>query len=149
MLMGILIWVVCIGRSDVAHATSSLSIFSSCLRQGQVKQALRVFGYLKKKLNHHFVIDSWEPKFLSGEDTMDKDFTEELGKQYPNAKEEMDLKLPEPLVDEIVLTTFVDSDHTYNKVSRRSILRGKLPYFISHEGREQSKPKHMEQSFAQ
>ena len=30
MLMGILIWVVGLGRSDVAHATSSLSRFSAC-----------------------------------------------------------------------------------------------------------------------
>ena len=32
MLMGTLIWVVGLGRSDVTHATSSLSKFSACPR---------------------------------------------------------------------------------------------------------------------
>jgi hypothetical protein len=48
MLMGILVWVVTIGRIDVAHSTSSLSRFRACLRQGHQDRALRVFGYLKK-----------------------------------------------------------------------------------------------------
>ena len=34
MLLGMLNWVVTIGRFDVAHATLSLSRFSSCPRKG-------------------------------------------------------------------------------------------------------------------
>jgi hypothetical protein len=33
MLMGILVWVVTIGRIDVAHSTSSLSRFTACPRK--------------------------------------------------------------------------------------------------------------------
>ena len=51
MLMWILIWVVGLGRSDVAHATSSLSIFSACTREGHLARALRIFGFLKKRPN--------------------------------------------------------------------------------------------------
>ena len=51
ILIGTLIWVVGLGRSDVAHATSSLSRFSACPREGHLARALRVFGFLKKRPN--------------------------------------------------------------------------------------------------
>jgi hypothetical protein len=51
MLIGMLVWIVIIGRIDVAHATPSLSRFTACPRQGHMDQALRVFGYLKKRPN--------------------------------------------------------------------------------------------------
>ena len=41
--------------------------------------------------------------------------------EYPKAMEEIDEYLPPPLVDELAITMFVDSDHTYDKVTRRSI----------------------------
>jgi hypothetical protein len=51
MLLGMLHWIVTIGRFDVAHATSSLAPFSSCPRKGHMEHALHIFGYLKKKRN--------------------------------------------------------------------------------------------------
>ena len=43
MLMGTLIWVVRLGRSDTAHATSSLSRFSACPLEGHLARSLCVF----------------------------------------------------------------------------------------------------------
>ena len=119
--MGTLIWVVGIQRFDVAHATSSLSRFSTCPREGHLARALRVFGFLKKRPNRRYVGNSRDPIFRGGEEALGKDFTQELGALYPYAAKELDAYLPKPLVGEISITVFVDSDHGHDKVTRRSI----------------------------
>jgi hypothetical protein len=121
MLMGILVWLVVIGRIDVAHATSSLSRFTACPRKGHLDRVLRVFGYLKKRPNRRIVVDSRDPIYRGGEDALSIDFTKELGTKYPDAVEEIDVNLPEALIDEMEITVFVDSDHAHDKVTRRSI----------------------------
>jgi hypothetical protein len=136
MLIGILVWVVTIGRIDVAHATSSLSRFTACPRKGHLERLLRVFGYLKKRPNRRIVVDSRDPIYEGGEDSLSRDFTKELGDQYPGAFEEIDANLPKPLIDEIEITVFVDSDHAHDKVSRRSITGllifvGRTPVFYT------------------
>ena len=132
--MRILIWVVGLGRSDVAHATSSLSRFSACPQEGHLARALRVFGFLNKHPNRRFVVDSRDPILRGGEEELGKDFTKELGDLYPEAAEELNTNLPTPLVEEIIITVFVDSDHGHDKITRRSItglivLLGRTPVF--------------------
>ncbi len=90
MLMGILVWVVTIGRIDVAHSASSLSCFTMCPQEGHQERALQVFGYLKKRPNRRLVVDSRDLIYTGGEDTLDLDFTKELEKNYPDAFEEID-----------------------------------------------------------
>ena len=85
MLMGTLIWVVGLGRPEMAHATSSLSRFSACPREGHMARALRVFGFLKKRPNRRYVVDSRAPILRGGEEALGKDFTQELGALYPDA----------------------------------------------------------------
>ena len=46
MLIGMLNWLVNIGRLDIAFATSSLSRFTACPRQGHLDRANQVFEYL-------------------------------------------------------------------------------------------------------
>ena len=69
-----------------------------------------------------------------GEEELGKDFTKELGDLYPEAAEELNTNLPTPLVKEIIITVFVDSDHGHDKITRRSItgliaLLGRTPVF--------------------
>jgi hypothetical protein len=52
---------------------------------------------------------------------LDIDLTEKLAEHYPDAEEEINDKVPEPLLDELKITACVDSDHAHDKVSRRSI----------------------------
>jgi hypothetical protein len=125
-----------IGRIDVAHATSSLSRFTACPRKGHLERLLRVFGFLKKRPNWRIVVDSQDPIYEGGEDLLSRDFTKELGDQYPGAFEEIDANLPKPLINEIEITVFVDSDHAHDKVSRRSITGllifvGRTPVFYT------------------
>ena len=69
-----------------------------------------------------------------GEEALGKDFTQELGTLYPDAAEELDANLPTPLVEEISITVFVDSDHGHDKVTIISIMGliaflGRTPVF--------------------
>ena len=57
MIVGMLNWIVGIGRFYTTHATSSLALFSSCPQKGHLERAFRVFGYLKKYPNKRVVID--------------------------------------------------------------------------------------------
>ena len=136
MLIGIMNWVVTIGRLDIAYATMSLSRFSACPRRGHLERALKVFGYLKKRPNRRICVDSRDPLLLGFEAELEKDYSTSLRKDYPESTEEIDAQLPAPLVEEISITTFVDSDHAHDKITRRSvtgmiILLGRTPVFFS------------------
>ncbi len=123
MLIGMLNWIVTLGRIDIAFAVSSLSRFVACPRKGHLDRALYVFGYLKKKFNRRIVIDSRDPILVrnGAESQLDVDLTEKLKEQYPDSKEQVDTKLPKALFEELSITTYVDSDHAHDKVTRRSI----------------------------
>jgi hypothetical protein len=49
---------------------------------------------------------------------------------------DVDTNVPEPLIDELAITVFVDSDHAHDKITRTSvtgmmIFVGKTPIFFS------------------
>ena len=117
MLVGMLDCIVGIVRFDIAHDTSSLARFASCPRKGHLDRALRVFGYLKKYPNKRIVVDSQEPIVtgvaLSSHFKLVDDFKE----KQPKAVEKIDDYLPPPLVENLVITMFVDSDHAQDKVT--------------------------------
>ena len=134
MLMGMLTWIVSIGRFDVAFAVSSMARFTACPRKGHLQRALRIFGFLKARRNRRICVDSREPVFSGAEEALEPTQFEGLHEEYPDATEEIDHDLPEPLIDEIMLTIMVDLDHAHNKVTRRSItgilaFLGRTPVF--------------------
>ena len=47
-LIGIGIWLVCIGRFDIHFTINQLSRFTQSPRRGHLEDAIRVFGYLRK-----------------------------------------------------------------------------------------------------
>jgi len=137
MLIGMLNWIVCLGRMDVAFVVTSLSRFSACPRKGHLSRLFRIFGYLKKYKNRIIVVNSNDPIVIGRKDVLELNFQDLLKNQYPDAVEEIDCKVPKPLVEEMEISAFVDSDHAHDKVTRRSItglliLVGSTPvYFLS------------------
>jgi hypothetical protein len=136
MLIGILNWAVTIGRIDIAFSTMSLSRFSACPRIGHLERVLKIFGYLKKRPNRRICVDSGDPVFVNFNDDFEQDFVVQLGEDYPGACEEIDLRLPIPIVPELTISAFVDSDHAHDKITRRSVTGlivfvGKTPVFYS------------------
>ena len=134
MLVGMLNWTVGIGRFDIAHVTSSLARFASCPRKGHLNYVLRVFGYLKIYPNKMVLVDSWDPIIRGGDLSHYSKLVEESKEEYPKAMEDIEKYLPPPLVDELVIIVFVDSDHAHDKVTRWSItgiimIVGRTPVF--------------------
>jgi hypothetical protein len=75
MLIGMLNWLVGIGRIDISHSVASLARFVACPRQGHLDRALQVFGYLKKFPNRRIRVDSKDPCFIGSEETLNCDLT--------------------------------------------------------------------------
>jgi len=59
---------VTIGRPDLCHSVSSLNRFGSCPREGHLRLALRMFGYLKKYPDRRLVYHSSDIQFLDLKD---------------------------------------------------------------------------------
>ena len=55
------------------------------------------------------------------ESVLDIDYTQVFKEMYPDTVEEIDEDVPMHLIGEMKITTFVDSDHTRDRVTRRSI----------------------------
>ena len=98
--------------------------------------ALYIFGYLKKKSNKRIIVDLRDLIVVQNgtEGLIDIDLGEKLSEHYPDANEEINKKLSDPLLDELAITAYVDSDHTHDKVTCRSmtdliIFIGRTPLF--------------------
>ena len=117
-LIGIGVWLVAIGRFDIAYAISSLSRFSACPRVNHLMELKRVFEYLNKFPDRRIRIDSSDPPDI-GERVgpPEADFSQ----QYPDAKEEVDPKFPKPKGRSLSTSVWFDSDHAHDKVTFRSI----------------------------
>ena len=58
MLLGMLQWMVTIGKPKLCQVVSSLDCFGTCPREGHLYLAVRAFGYVKTTLNKQIPIDS-------------------------------------------------------------------------------------------
>jgi hypothetical protein len=117
-LIGILQWLVSLGRFDICYAVSSLSRFNSAPRKGQMQRAIRVFGYLECSPRKSIEINSSE---LSDLPQMEQGLREEMILKYPDAIEERSSKDPETLGKALNLTVYADADHAHDHVTRKSI----------------------------
>ena len=120
-LIGILNWIMQIGRIDIAYATISLARFVAAPRRTHLLHALHIFAYLKSYPNVRTVVDSSDPIYEYGEEHLNANIQKKMEKFYPEASEEIDRRLPTPLYPELQTTVFVDSDHAHDKVTRRSV----------------------------
>ena len=117
-LMGILQWLVSLGRFDICYSVSSLSRFNSAPRVGHMHRAIRVFGYLEQNSRKSIVINCDE---LTDLPTMDACLHADMKKKYPDAAEERSNREPEMLGKALNLTVYADADHAHDQVTRRSI----------------------------
>ena len=117
MLLGMGQWVCTIGRPDIAHAMASLSRFNAGPREGHLKLAFRVWGYLKKYPTKSIALDS-RPMIISEDVEL---FSADFSEDYPDATEELDSSLPTPFGRELDTTIIFDSDHGHDHKTRRSI----------------------------
>jgi hypothetical protein len=120
MLLGMLQWLVQIGRPELSAVVSSLNRFGACPREAHLDLAVRVFGYLKTCPDRQIAID-WHPMQFRRQDPNFSKLLPDFLLDYPDAKEEIDESFPPPFGPVLETTVLVDSDHAHDKLTRRSI----------------------------
>jgi len=120
MLLGMLQWLVTIGRPDLCNVVSSLSRFGACPRETHLDLAIRVFGFIKTTINVQIAIDHRPMNFARNEPDF-KTLIPDFLKDYPDAKEELDPGFPPSFGPILETSILVDSDHAHDKKTRRSL----------------------------
>jgi len=90
--------------------------FSAAPKQENMKRMLRVFGYLKNHSKHSIIVDTRERIIPTSADV-----TVNWQEQYPGVAEELPPNMPTPKGKTVQITTYVDTDHAHDQVTRRSV----------------------------
>ena len=97
-LIGILRWIVKLGRIDILYKVSMMSPHLALPREGHLAQVFHIFTYLKKHHNSALVFDPSYPDVNI--DTFPK---HDWKKFYGDVKEAIPPDMPEPLGKEVVM----------------------------------------------
>lgn len=123
-MIGVLRWIVELGRIDIQHEVSLLSQYLVQPRHGHLSQACNIFRYLKKRYSKGYVVmdpTMWDISWTGGPDEVHPRVRAQyMTELYPDAVQTMPYDMPEPLGAAVNITCFVDADHAGNKVTRRS-----------------------------
>jgi hypothetical protein len=134
-LIGILRWMVELGRVDICLECSLMSAHLAMPRQGHLKQVLHIFGHLKRHHNAELVFDPTLPAIDEDEFKVRDWATSEFG--HIQGQEELPPNAPQPRGFGFVMRARVDADHASDTVSRRSrtgfvvYLNSALVYWLS------------------
>jgi hypothetical protein len=114
-LIGVLRWMVELGRVDIATEVSMLSSYLAYPREGHLEAAIHLMGYLRLKHNTRLVFDPTYPDI-----NLDSFPTYDWTEFYGDVTEAIPTDMPTPLGKEVDLRMMVDSDHAGDKLTRRS-----------------------------
>jgi len=120
MLLGMLQWLVTIGRPDLCNVVSSLNRFGACPREGHLDLAVRTFGFIKTTIDRQIAIDH-RPMNFARKDPEYKKLIPDFIQDYPDATEELDPSFPQAFGPVLETTILVDSDHAHDQKTRRSL----------------------------
>ena len=117
-LVGVLRWIVELGRIDIAFEVSVLSSYLAAPRTGHLLQALHIFKHLDIHCDNDLAFD---PAYQNVINTKEMDFRKsEMKSIYADAEEDLPQNAPQPRGRPIQINCFVDSDHAANIITRRS-----------------------------
>lgn len=116
-LIGVLRWIVELGRVDICLEVSMLASHVAMPRDGHLREMLHIFAHLKSHHNSEMVFDPSVPD-IEPEDYQRRDweataFGDELEEVLPE-------NCPEALGMGLVMRAYVDADHAGDSVTRRS-----------------------------
>ena len=114
-LIGVLRWMVEMGRLDICCEVSMMSSHVAMPREGHLQQLYHIFAYLKAHHNARIVMDPTYPDIESSAfDRRDwKGF-------YGATKESVPSDAPLPLGNELLIRAYVDADYAGDQITRRS-----------------------------
>jgi len=111
--IGVLRWMVELGRIDICAEVSIMAGFLAAPRVGHLEAVMHMFAYLNLHERSHLVFD---PSYVPHQAEPTPDWSD----FYEGATELKPPDAPEPRGRSVQMTTFVDSDHAGDQVSRRS-----------------------------
>ena len=114
--IGILRWIVEIGRIDIITEVSLLASHLAMPRMGHLMQVWHIYAFLKQRHNGCLIFDPSYPS-INISDFCDGEAWKEV---YGNVKEPKPTNAPAPRGREAVIRVFVDSDHAGEALTRRS-----------------------------
>ena len=114
-LIGMLQWMVEIGRVDIITEVSLMSSHQVMPREGHLDAVLHIFGFLKIKYNSRMAFDPTVP--YCDESTFQECDWKEF---YGDVEEAIPSNAPEPRGESVHIRMYVDSDHAGEKRTRRS-----------------------------
>ena len=116
-LIGILRWIVELGRIDI---TAEVSMMASCMampRKGHLEQLFHIFAFLKNKHNTKMVFD---PTELDIDESIFEGQDWSPDSVYGECVEALPKNTPEARGNGFKIKAYVDSDHAGDTVTRRS-----------------------------
>ena len=114
-LIGVLRWMVELGRVDILVPLAMLSRHLALPRAGHLEQVLHIFAYLKRYNRSAMVFDDSRPQF---DET--RFVRADWAEFYPDAAEPVAPNAPELRGEHVSTTCFVDADHAGCHATRRS-----------------------------
>jgi hypothetical protein len=120
-MVGILRWMVELGRVDIITETSKLASYMAQPREGHLEAVYHVFAYLKKKHDARIVYDPTYPEI-----EQDQFIREDWSRYYGDVKEPEPSNVPVPLGKAVDIRLYCDSDFAGDERRRRS----RTGYFI-------------------
>lgn len=119
-ILGVLRWLVELGRIDIAFETTALASYLAMPRTGHLLQALHMIKYIEIHSSNEITFDPQE-LYISPEDmNLANDKREAMNKLYVDAEETLPTNAPPPRGKPVQINCFVDSDHAGDRVTRRS-----------------------------
>ena len=116
-LIGILRWIVELGRVDICLEVSMMSSHLALPRQGHLWEVLHIFAYLKKYHNTEMVYDPSDPvideSLFEKKDWASSEFGSELQETLP-------ANMPKPRGMGLTMSAYVDADHAADTTTRKS-----------------------------
>ena len=102
-----------LGRVDILTEVSQLSSFQAMPWEGHLEACYSIFAYLRK---HQMMTLVFHPSRINIRQDCFK--SQDWTDFYGDRVEELPPDMPEPLVEAVKVTAFVDSDHDGNLVTR-------------------------------
>lgn len=117
-LIGILRWMVELGRVDICLEVSLMSSHLALPREGHLECLFHIFAYLEKFHNAEMVFDPTEPQ-IDPNAFKRQDWTYSTMSESDRT-EVLPPDMPRPLGKGFVIRCFVDADHAGDEITRRS-----------------------------
>jgi Reverse transcriptase (RNA-dependent DNA polymerase) len=114
--IGVLRWMVELGRIDIITEVSSLASCLALPRRGHLEALFHIYAYLKKKSNGTIILDPTYPDI----DLSQFNDGAEWSNFYGDVREVIPTNMPKPRGKTVVVKLFVDSDHAADQLTRRS-----------------------------